>query len=59
MFRKNLLISAIILGFSGGSFAASTLSDSQITKMNLSELRSALDKKDITSEQIVSAYGCD
>lgn len=56
MFRKNLLISAIILGFSGGSFAASTLSDSQITKMNLSELRSALDKKDITSEQIVSAY---
>lgn len=55
MFKKNLLISVISLVFSGASLA-STISNAQITRMNLSELRSALDKKDITSEQIVSAY---
>lgn len=55
MFKKNILLSTMLFCISSAS-ATATLNDQEIIKMDLSQLRVALDDKKITSEQLVKAY---
>lgn len=55
MLKKKILLSIMLASMSAVTVAA-TLSNAEITGMDLSQLRIALDKKEITSEQLVSAY---
>lgn len=55
--RKNkFVISSIALSLTLFSFTSMAMTDSQLLRMNLPQLRQALDKKEITSEQLVNAY---
>lgn len=56
MSKIKFVLSGITLSLTVTSFSPMALTDEQLIRMNLQQLRQALDKKQATSEQLVSAY---
>lgn len=56
MSKMKFVLTGITLSLTLTSFSSLALTDEQLIRMNLHQLRQVLDKKEATSEQLVSAY---